>query len=75
MTEVVILGAMGLGALYLFHVINARQQAAKLPPYLGAPAWPTMSPIVVPEVGLPPGLDQETTYFGVSSTSLEPFLK
>lgn len=74
--EWVFLAAIGAGAFYIWHRVHtADQRKSQLPIYYGAPAWPTMGPQIVPDIGLPPGIEQAATYYGVSSTLLEGFLK
>lgn len=68
------------GALWLWkRTENSQPKQIQLyyngQPYYGAPAWPTMNPVPVPEAGLPYGTQQAATYYGVDSTLLEPFLK
>ena len=73
MIKVLIIAGMGLGALYLWRKHQSSQNQASI--YYGAPAWPLMAPLIVPQIGLPPGVQQAPTYYGVNAALLEPFLK
>lgn len=76
MIPIIALGATGLLALTLWHHYhNANAIPPGYTPYYGAPVWPAMTPQVVPEVGLPTGLEQAATYYGVSSSLLEQYTK
>lgn len=75
MTPFLVLTGVGLGALVVWHHFHSK--ATAIPqgwePYYGAPAWPAMTPQVVPEVGLPVGFEQALNQYGVSASLLEPF--
>lgn len=62
---IALLGTGGL-ALYFWH----KEQQSRANVYLGAPAWPAMLPQVVPQIGLPPGLEQAPTYYGIQESLL-----
>lgn len=74
MIELAIIAGVGMGTFLLWHKVHTANQP-QLPIYRGAPAWPTMNPVPVPDVGLPYGVQQAPTYYGVSDALLEPFLK
>lgn len=76
MIPYLIIGGIGLAAFTVWH--HART-ANKIPPgwepYYGAPVWPAMTPQIVPDVGLPTGIEAAVTRYGVSSSLLEPYTK
>lgn len=75
MTETIIIVGIGGVALFLWWRQHQIDIANANPPYLGAPAWPTMPPLMVPDVALPITTEQAATYYGVSATTLEQSMK
>lgn len=70
-----VVGGIGLAAFTLWHHKRVSAIPPGWQPYYGAPAWPAMTPQIIPEVGLPAGLQAAVNYYGVSSSLLEKYTK
>lgn len=75
MKELIVLGLATGAALLYWHHYNSNKIPPGYVPYYGAPVWPAMTPQIIPQVGLPPGVVQAATYYGVSSSLLETYTK